>query len=352
MRYPKTVAFLTGLMLLIMCSCTPQATPVDSSGQVSLEPASSDVQSELDWQESDVYRNAKYADYMSMEEYDALFGMSGMLPSDPDASPDGKSIMYFYPAEFEEESALYRYDLASKTVQTVLTQQDIGTTQSIKWFEWQKDSTLLLVIGYRYGTISPGGAVYLLNPDEAPNLRLLYTTGKEAQQVLRATLDGTTLSMTIAEYDEEFLNYTETSRIVEVDPAKAPIAQFTSPADAADGTLAVILNFPDDEVLRAYPNLEVYEHDQSGESLLLVPSHEGTRIMLEEMIFDEKKENFVPSKVLYDKVSQAGYALHIKAIRPEGGPQLRLTVAYSDRSVEYYITYNGNTGTPEREELK
>lgn len=84
----------------------------------------------------------------------------------------------------------------------------------------------------------------------------------------------------------------------------------------------------------------------------MVPSHEGTRITLEAMTFDEKKENFVPSEVLYDKVSQAGYALHIKAIRPEGGPQLRLTVAYGDRSVEYYITYNGNTGTPEREEMK
>ncbi len=353
MRSIKMIALLTGFILLFFCGCQLQEAPSASS-----QPSSSKVitpvvgQNESDWLLSAVYRNVKYASYMSIEQYDALFGTSGLVPSDPVASPDGSSVMYFYPAEFEEEAALFQYDLTKQTSQMILSQKDIGFSQSIKWLQWQQDGSLLLVIGYRYGTISPGGALYLLNPEEAPKLRLLYATHNEYEQVLSAQLQGESLALTLAVYDSEFLNYTETKRTVTVNPSTAPFAQLFGVTDASKETIAVIINQPDADVLAAYPNLDTYEHDQSGESMLVVPSQEGTRITLETMEFSQQQGDFVATGVVYDRMSMAGQALYIQAIRPEGGPQLRLTVTMGDKTVVYLITYNGKDGTPEREELK
>ncbi|MFA9380934.1 MAG: DUF4652 domain-containing protein, partial [Acetanaerobacterium sp.] len=179
-----------------------------SSSQVSSE------EEKIDWTLSAIARKEGYAQYMTIEQYDALFGTGGMMPGSPVPSPDGGSILYFYPDEFEERSALFRYDLAGQTAQCLLSQEDIGQSQSIKWIDWQQDGSLLLIIGYRYGTISPGGAVYLLNIDEAPALRLLYATRKETEQVLDAQLTGDTLSMTVAVFDEAFMDYTKASRSV------------------------------------------------------------------------------------------------------------------------------------------
>lgn len=353
MRFIKMIALLVGFIPLLLFGCQLQQTPAASSqpnSSQAVAPISN--QSEADWQLSAVYRNVKYASYMSTEQYDALFGTSGLIPGDPVASPDGGSIMYFYPAEFEEEAGLFRYDLSEQTTQTVLSQKDIGTTQSIKWLQWQQDGTLLLVIGYRYGTISPGGALYLLTPEEAPKLRLLYATQGEYEQVLSAQLKGDTLALTLAEFDNEFLDYAKTSRTVKVNPASAPYAQLFGVPGASDDAIAVIINQPETAVLAAYPNLDRYEHDQSGESLLVVPSQEGTRITLETMEFSEAQGDFVATGVVYDRMSMAGQALYIQAVRPEGGPQLRLTVTSGEKTVVYLITYNGRDGTPEREELK
>lgn len=356
MRIIKMIALLTGFILLLLCGCQLPTLPADSSQSNAPSDVSSvsavAEQSEMDWLLSSVYRNVKFAAYMSTDQYDALFGTRGLRPSDPVADPDGGSILYFFPAEFEEEAALFEFDLMTKTARTLLSQQDIGTTQSIKWMEWQPDGTLLLVIGYRYGTLSPGGALYLLHREEAPQLRLLYATRNEYEQVLSAQLQSNTLSLTIGVYDSEFLDYTEQSRTVTVNPSSAPVAQLFGVPDASPGTLAVIINQPDTATLAAYPNIDEYEHDQSGETMLVVPSQEGTRVTLETMEYSENLNEFVTTGVVYDRMSMAGQALYIRAARPEGGPQLRLTVTYGENTVGYFITYNGRDGTPEREELK
>ncbi len=357
MKSGTIISVLITFMLMILCGCMPESpgvtlgNPISSGLDISSPMQSSSLQSKEDWLLSATYREAEYSAYMTMEQYDRLFGSSGMVPSTPVLAPDGGSILYFYPAEFEEASALFRYDLATETAQPVLTQQDIGASQSVKWVAWQEDGALLLVIGYRYGTISPGGAVYLLKPEQAPALRLLYSTRKETEQVLTAQLQDTTLTMTVAVFDADFMEYEQTERVIQVNPRQAPIAQLGGVLNVPQNSLAVIFNYPTAEQLAAYPNLDVYEHDTSGEELLLVPSHEGTHILLEEMAFDQTLEQFVPSAVRYDKMSLAGQALHIKAVRPEGGPQLRLTLTYGDHAAQYYITYNGKDGTPEREDI-
>lgn len=348
MRFHYKILILAAFILSLFCACMPDRADTSSDARMPSSPASADEPSAPPEAPG---RNQSFLAHMTEPEYDALFGTSGMRPSDATLSPDGTRLLYFYPAEFEEEAGLYCYELQTKSAQTLLRQQDIGQTQSIKQAQWQDEQSLLLIIGYRYGTVSPGGSVYLLNLQEAPALRLLYATRTEREQVLSASLSGDALAMKVAVYDDAFNEYTEQARTITVNPASAPVAQLFGEPNAPEGALAVLLNNPQEAQLAAYPNIDVYEYDQSGECLLLVPSHEGTRVTLEAMTFDQTKEVFVPNGVLYDKMSMAGQALSLKAVRAEGGPRLRLTLTYQERTVQYDVVYNAKDGTPDREVL-
>ncbi len=296
-----------------------------------------------DWSLSAVARNAAFEPYMTMAEYDALFGASGMLPGSPAASPDGLRLAYIYPNEFEEPSDLYLYDTAAKKAEKLLSQQDLPQSDGLKQVSWVDNQSLLLIIGLRYGTVSPGGAVYLLNINEAPKLRLLYKPEQETDQVLNATLSGTTLTMTVTMFDDNYLNHTEEQRTVTVDPANAP-QPAPSSTPAATEVLATVIDNPTPEKVAQYEAAESYEYDQSGESLLLIPKREGTRVTIDTMSFDEKQSEFVPVKTIYDKTSAKGYALWLKALRPEGGPQLCITLQVGGVTANYYVTYNGQDG--------
>ncbi len=354
-RNLAAMAAAVGLSVLFS-GCTITA-PVDnkveepSSSLPPIESSSSPQESITeDWSLSAVARNAAFKPYMTMEEYDVLFGTSGMLPSSPAASPDGQRLAYIYPNEFEEPSDLYLYDTVSKKADKLLLQQDLPQTDGLKQVSWVDDQSLLLIIGHRYGTVSPGGAVYLLNIKEAPKLRLLYKPEKETDQVLNAALSGNTLTMTVTMFDDNYLNHTEEQRTVTVDPANAPQPAQSSAPSATD-VLATVIDNPTPEQVVEYKAAEAYEYDQSGESLLLIPKLEGTRVTIDTMGFDEKKSEFVPVKTVYDKTSARGYALWLKALRPEGGPQLCITLQVGGVTAHYYVTYNGKDGNVSEAEI-
>ncbi len=221
----KTLAVLGAVCLLAACSIIPSAPGSVAPATPALAEASSGVSSyatnpfarEGEWDSQTVSRNRSFADYMTAERYDVLFGTAGILPSNPIPSPDGMCIAYFYPAEFEEPTTLFKFDLTTQISTPLLTQDDIGQQKTVKAVSWQDKDSLLLIIGNRYGTISPGGCVYLLDLSEAPKARLLYVPEKETEQVLSAMLADGQLSMTIAVFDLEFLGYTEQDLAVPVE---------------------------------------------------------------------------------------------------------------------------------------
>ena len=358
-KHIKEVVILTVTLAFLLSGCGVKGVePLkeaasSSASQVASREAPSSSQAVDDWTLSATARNAAFQPYMSIQEYDALFGTSGMLPSSPVVSPNGKKLAYIYPNEFEEPCDLFLYDISTNKAEKILPQQKLPQSSGFKQAAWADDDSLLLIIGYRYGTVTPGGSVYLLKLSEAPGLHLLFEPKKDTEQVLSASLSGSTLSMKVAVFDKNMEKYTEEQRTAEVNLQSAPVSEAPeSKAPVDPDTLATVFNFPSKELLSVYTALDTLEYDESGESLLLVPAQTGTRVIVETMEFDSAKNDFVPVKAIYDKTSKEGYALWLKATRPEGGPQLRITLKCGKASAQYYVTYNGKDGNAAEESIK
>ncbi|SDN33978.1 DUF4652 domain-containing protein [Acetanaerobacterium elongatum] len=358
-KHIKKAAALSVTLAVLLSGCgangaapLKEAASSSSSQDISSEtPASSRAVDE--WMLSATARNAAFQPYMSIQEYDVLFGTSGMMPSSPVVSPNGKKLAYIYPNEFEEPCDLFLYDLVSKKAEKILPQQKLPQSSGFKQVAWADDGSLLLIIGYRYGTVTPGGSVYLLKLAEAPALRLLYEPQKDTEQVLSASLSGSTLTMKMAVFDKNMEKYTEEQRTAEVNPQSASVSEAPESSPAVDSDiLATLFNFPSKELLAVYTALDTFEYDQSGESLLLVPNQTGTRVIIETLEYDSVKNDFVPVKTVYDKTSKDGYALWLKAVRPEGGIQLRITLKHGKAMAQYDVTYNGKDGNEGEEVIK
>lgn len=81
-------------------------------------------------------------------------------PSEPVKSPNGKKAAYISPWEFEESSNLYIVDLEDGS-QDILVSTD--TENQPKDVIWEDDEHVLVIIGYRYGTVDIGGSIYRIN---------------------------------------------------------------------------------------------------------------------------------------------------------------------------------------------
>lgn len=119
-----------------------------------------------------------------------------------------------------------------------------------------------------------------------------------------------------------------------------------------DNTLAVILNFPDEETLKKVPDLKTYENDDQNETLLLIPVENGTRVEVKNLEWDNQNLKETGTAYVTEK-TEDGYGLFLRAMRPEGAPYLKIVVeSPSGAKGEYLLTYNGKDGNPEIEYIK
>lgn len=118
--------------------------------------------------------------------------------------------------------------------------------------------------------------------------------------------------------------------------------------EAGIDNLAVVVDMPNENLLGKIQKLDTYGEEDVIESFVMIPMYNGTKVQLVTVAYEN--DTLVPKQVVYEKLSsEEGYGLYVRAIRPEGAPQLKLSLEYEGRSAEYIITYNGKDGTPQYE---
>ena len=114
---------------------------------------------------------------------------------------------------------------------------------------------------------------------------------------------------------------------------------------AEDEVVALIINEPGEEVIKGLTSLETYTHYKDIEQLLVIPKYNGTKIEVKKVIFDGEK--IVEGETLYTKPHTGDdYGLLIETVRPEGIPELLVSVSMGNRRATYIIAENGKDGVP------
>jgi hypothetical protein len=108
-------------------------------------------------------------------------------------SPDGRRIAVLYPREFEERSDLYLMTGPGEGTHWVLA-DSLRAQNTPKAVGWLDDGMLWVTVGYVYGTVSPGGDLFLLDPESGRGSLLWAadqdTTGRTQAVAARAAAGG------------------------------------------------------------------------------------------------------------------------------------------------------------------
>lgn len=112
-----------------------------------------------------------------------------------------------------------------------------------------------------------------------------------------------------------------------------------------DEVIALILDQPGDEIVEGLTQLETYTHHKDIGRLLIIPKYNGTKIEVKKVIFDGEK--IVEGETLYTKAYTGDdYGLLVETNRPEGIPELLVSVSIGSRQATYIIAENGKDGVP------
>jgi len=122
------------------------------------------------------------------------------------------------------------------------------------------------------------------------------------------------------------------------------------------GTLAVVINEPSEEEIKAFAGIETVEEDEGDAKMLIVPVYEGASLRLEQIIWSNAKGTFVKGRTVFEKEGiSGGEALYLQAYRPEGMPELRIVIKADTESGteygQYLISYNGKEGNQKFENI-
>lgn len=144
----------------------------------------------------------------------------------------------------------------------------------------------------------------------------------------------------------------EIEQITPEEPGKNPVLEKMQLGELPEGTLAVMLNYPDERELDQIKIYETYSHDTSGEKLLLIPVFQNSQVEIARVSYTDSG-TFIKEKTLCtSKTGNEEYGLLIEAIRPEGLPELAFWVTHDGMTSEYLLSYNGRDGTPHLEYMK
>lgn len=115
---------------------------------------------------------------------------------------------------------------------------------------------------------------------------------------------------------------------------------------AEDDVIALIINEPGQEVVEGLTSLETYTHHENSGKLLMIPKYNGTKIEVKKVVFDGEK--LVEGETLYTKdYTGDDYGLLVETFRPEGIPEVFVSVRIGNKQATYIIAENGKDGIPE-----
>lgn len=143
----------------------------------------------------------------------------------------------------------------------------------------------------------------------------------------------------------EILQEAEILRGVEVVSKEEPLYNTAFEKYAEDEVIALIINEPVQEVVEGLTGLETYTHHENSEKLLIIPKYNDSQIEVKKVVFDGEK--LVEEETLYAK-SYTGddYGLLVETFRPEGIPELLVSVRIGNRRATYVIAEDGKDGIP------
>ena len=104
-------------------------------------------------------------------------------------APDGAREAALYPAEFEVPSALYVL-APGRAPRRFLLADSLSTTLNPKWVGWLDADLLGLTLGELYGTVSPGGDLFLVDPETGRAAVLWASPDSGQTQALSARPEG------------------------------------------------------------------------------------------------------------------------------------------------------------------
>ncbi len=115
--------------------------------------------------------------------------------------------------------------------------------------------------------------------------------------------------------------------------------------------LGLVINAPDQEAINSLPQVETYKQMDTKDNLMIIPKYNGSKITISKVEYTG--ERFIAKDTLYAKEgTPEGYGLLLYAIRPEGIPQIMITVTYKNKSIDYVIAEDGKNGHEGIEYLK
>jgi len=122
------------------------------------------------------------------------------------ASPDRDRTALLYPVEFEESADLYVLTGPVEGVQFALADSlaEIMTAKNVGWLDAR---TLWVTLGWRHGTVSPGGDLYAVDPETGRG-RILWVSpdsGRTQAVAAAPNPDGRGITVRLKAFDEAMM---------------------------------------------------------------------------------------------------------------------------------------------------
>ena len=132
------------------------------------------------------------------------------MPSRPVLSPDGKTLAYLAPYQFEVLSDIKFFDLQTGTNSTAVSQADMKKIQDVrkdntaKSLMWLDDRYLVAIVQYGFGTVIKGGDLFVYDMADK-SLRPL-TKLYEREEITGMSLGSKYLNLDTIEFTDENMN--------------------------------------------------------------------------------------------------------------------------------------------------
>lgn len=106
-------------------------------------------------------------------------------------APDSSRALVLYPVEFEERADLYVMSRGLTEGYRLVLDDSLHSQDTPKACGWFDRARAWVVIGYTQGTVSPGGDLYEVSPDDGAGKLLWASPDSERTQALSFTPPGT-----------------------------------------------------------------------------------------------------------------------------------------------------------------
>jgi len=143
----------------------------------------------------------------------------------PAISPGCNRFAFIDGYGWEVEGTLTVFDVNTKEIQTN-AMPDIPEQHTPSFLAWLDDRYLLVIVKYAFGTLSPGGEVYLFDAAENTSRKLVMT--KELTQIVSITMLGNEyVVLELAVFDANMITREQTHLIITVEEIYTLISKNT-----------------------------------------------------------------------------------------------------------------------------